>query len=242
MQSQVDPGPVPPFLDRTRLVGTYSILNAYKNCAHQMARRYVIKDQPFVETPEMAWGNKVHSAMELRVGAKKPLPVDMQQWEQFCTPFDRVYDTDKSAIAVELKLGVTWNMRPCDFWDKEVWFRGKIDVTLVNHRTGEMSAYIADWKTGGSKYEDPFELATNAVLLKAKYSGLTRICGSYIWLKENRVGELHDLSDVTKTWAKMKQLMNEIEEKKKSGVWDKTKSGLCSWCSVSDCEHWRERK
>jgi hypothetical protein len=33
---------VPPFLDRTRLVGTYSIINTYKNCAHQMARRYVI--------------------------------------------------------------------------------------------------------------------------------------------------------------------------------------------------------
>jgi hypothetical protein len=238
MQSQVDPGPVPPFLDRTRLVGTYSILNAYKNCAHQMARRYVIKDQPFVETPEMARGNTVHYAMELRVGAKKPLPVDMQQWEQFCTPFDRVYDTDKSAIAVELKLGVTWNMRPCDFWDKDVYFRGKIDVTLVNRD----SAYIADWKTGNSKYEDPFELATNAVLLKAKHPTLTRICGSYIWLKENRVGELHDLSDVTKTWAEMKRLMGEIEEKKKSGQWDKTKSGLCLWCSVKDCEHWRERK
>jgi hypothetical protein len=233
---------VPPFLDRTRLVGIYSILNAYKNCPHQMARRYVIKDQPFIETPEMAWGNKVHSAMELRVGGKKPLPVDMQQWEQFCTPFDRVYDTDKSAIAVELKLGVTWNMRPCDFWDKEVWFRGKIDVTLVNHKTDEMSAYIADWKTGGSKYEDPFELATNAVLLKAKHPGLTRICGSYIWLKENRVGELHDLSDVTKTWAEMKRLMGEIEEKKKSGQWDKTKSGLCGWCSVRDCEHWHEAR
>ena len=236
MQSQVDPGPVPPFLDRTRLVGTYSILNAYKNCAHQMARRYVIKDQPFVETPEMAWGNKVHSAMELRVGAKKPLPVDMQQWEQFCTPFDN------HEAQVEQKLGVTWNMRPCDFWDKEVWFRGKIDVTLVNHRTGEMSAYIADWKTGGSKYEDPFELATNAVLLKAKYSGLTKIFGSFIWLKENRVGQCFDLSDVTATWQDIKRLIDEIEEKKKSGQWDKTKSGLCGYCSVRDCEHWYEAR
>jgi hypothetical protein len=232
---------VPPFLDRTRLVGTYSILNAYKNCAHQMARRYVIKDQPFVETPEMAWGNKVHSAMELRVGAKQPLPVDMQQWEQFCTPFDFITDIDntgKRSLAVEQKLGVAWNMRAVDFWDKEVWFRGKIDVNVINGN----KAYIADFKTGNSKYEDPFELATNAVLLKAKYSGLTRICGSYIWLKENRVGELHDLSDVTKTWAEMKRLMGEIEEKKKSGQWDKTKSGLCGWCSVHDCEHWRERK
>jgi hypothetical protein len=224
--------PIPANLDRTRLVGTYSILNAYKNCAHQMARKYVIKDQPFVETPEMAFGNEVHAAMELRVGGRKPLPVSMQQWEQFCAPFDG------REVKVEQKLGVAWNMRPLDFWDKEVYFRGKIDVSIVNGST----AYIADWKTGSSKYEDPFELATGAVLLKAKHSGLTKIVGNYVWLKENRVGERHDLSDVSATWETIRTLMCEIEERKKAGTWEKTKSGLCGYCSVRDCEHWFERK
>ena len=53
-----------------------------------MSRRYIVKDQPYVESPEMKWGNDVHSAFEYRVGSRKPLPDNMMQWEQFAAPFD----------------------------------------------------------------------------------------------------------------------------------------------------------
>lgn len=224
---------VPSFLDRTRLVGSYSLVNAYKNCPHQMMHRYIEKDIPFVETKEMRYGNEVHTALELRVRSKKPLPPAMQQWEQFCVPFDSA-----PAKLVEQKLGVTWNMRPCEFFDKEVYFRGKIDLAVIN----DTRAHIVDWKTGNSKYEDPLELAIGAVLLKAKWSALTRVTGSYVWLKENRVGEVYDLSDMQKTWLGMKRVMDDIEARKKSGQWDKVKSGLCGYCSVKDCEHWYEAR
>jgi hypothetical protein len=231
---------IPEFLTRkkqvpsTRLIGTYTILQGYKNCPHAMMQRYIKKDQPYVESPAMAWGNKVHSAFEFRISAKKPLPADMTQWEGFAVPFDG------RRVLVEQKLGVTSEGKPIDFWDKEeCWFRGKADAVIID----EELAFIADFKTGSSDYEDPFELATNAVLLKVAYPNLSAVFGSYIWLKENRVGQKYDLSDFRETWREMCRLMGEIEADRASGKWAKIKSGLCGYCSVKDCEnHYVARK
>ena len=223
---------IPAFLDRRPLVGTYTLLNNFKNvCEHQTYRRYVIKDQKYVETPEMAWGNKVHTAFEKRIGKGQVLPDDMRQWEHFAQPFD------KFKVLVEQKWGMTEQARKTGYFDNDVFFRGKADAVVVE---GE-KAMINDFKTGGSKYEDPFELATNALLLKVQFPEVKKVVGRYIWLKENRAGQMYDLSDFKGTWGEIRRLMNLIAEKRKSGEWVKKKSGLCSWCSVQDCEHWRPR-
>ncbi len=223
---------IPAFLDRRPFVGTFTMLSSYKNCPHQMYRRYIKKDQPYVETPEMKWGNDVHSAFEYRVGYGKPLPENMMQWEVFAKPFDG------HKVAVEQKLGISSQGRQTGFWDKDVWFRGKADAAIISSET----AYLADWKTGKSAYEDPFELETNAVLLHAKFPHLKKIVGSYVWLKENRVSQIYDLSDTRQTWGAICKLMAEILAKRDTGDFEAVRSGLCGWCSVSDCEHWRPRK
>lgn len=233
---------IPDFLDRkkwvngmpprsNKFVGTFTILSTYRNCPHQMFRCYIAKDLgPFVETPEIKWGNDVHKAFELRLKARKPLPVKMQRWESFCTPFD------KHEVHTELQMGVTKDGRSCDFWADDVWFRGKADVVLVQ----KDAAYVSDWKTGNPKYEDSLELRVLAVLLHAKFPHLKRICGSYIWLRDDRVGTLHDLSDTRATWFEMQTLMRDIEAKRPENAFEATRNGLCSWCPVKDCEHWRE--
>jgi hypothetical protein len=219
---------IPGFLDRRPFVGTYTNLNGYKNCPHQFYRRYVIKDQKYVETPEMKWGNDVHSAFERRVGQGKVLPDNMRQWEHFAAPFD-----SKPAV-VEQKLGISANGHAVGYWDGSVWFRGKADLAIVKDEV----AYINDWKTGKSSYEDPFELATNAVLIHAKHPHLKKIVGSYTWLKENRVSHMYDLSDTRSTWNEICRLMAEIIKKRETGEFEKKQSGLCGYCSVGDCEHW----
>ena len=176
----------------------------------------------------MAWGNAIHSAFEYRVSGGKPLPQTMEQWECFAKPFDG------AGAVVEQKLGISANGHAVGYWDGSVWFRGKADLAIVKGET----AYVNDWKSGNSKYEDPFELETNAVLIHAKHPHLKKIVGSYTWLKENRVSQMYDLSDTRKTWSTICKLMAEILEKKKTGVFEKKKSGLCGYCSVSDCENW----
>lgn len=215
------------------LVGTFTQLSAFLNCEHAMYRRYIKKDLgPYVQSPEAKWGDDVHVAMERRIGSQAPLPEKMRQWECFAAPFDGLVP------AVEQKLAITKEGKATGFWDKDAWFRGKADLTVINGVT----AYFLDWKTGKSNYEDPFELETGALLLKAKRPQLTKICGSYAWLKENRIGTLYDLSDFEGTWRRVKDLMGQIEAKKPE-EFAKHKSGLCGWCAVKDCEnHFVARK
>lgn len=222
---------IPSFLDRrpTRpLIYTYSILNAYLNCPEAMQRRYIKKDLgPYVQSKEAKWGDEVHKAFEDRIRSGKHLPASMEQWEQFAAPFDGL-----SAIA-ERQLGIAQNLTPSSYCDPPVYFRGKVDVSIVKDDT----AYIVDWKSGNSKYEHPLEIATNAVLVKVHHPHLRVIKGSYAWLAENRMSEVYDLSDVKATWGRMREIIAQIEQDRQLGEWHKKKSGLCGWCAVKDCEH-----
>ena len=192
-----------------------------------MYRRYLKKDIKYVQSPEAKWGDDVHVALEHRVGSGKPLPQTMEQWEAFARPFD-----NRGAIC-EQKLGITKEGRTTGYWDSDCWFRGKVDVSIFHG----VKAFINDWKTGGSKYEDPFELEVGALLLKAKYPELTTVKGAYTWLKENRVGQPYDLSRFRDTWNEINRLVSKIEADRVSGEFIKNKSGLCGWCEIIDCEN-----
>lgn len=208
------------------LVWSYTLLSTFRNiCPHQAFRRYIKKDIPYVETPQMKRGNDVHTAMELR-GGGKPLPADMETYE----PFARCLDGKNATF--ETKLGVTNSGHPCEFFGDSVWGRGKLDVTIIN---GE-NAYLADWKTGRVR-EDSFELEVQAVLLHAKNPGLKRIVGQYVWLKEGQLGRIHDVSDTRKTWAEINRIMRVIDECQTKDQFEKRPSGLCGWCNVMDCEN-----
>lgn len=213
------------------LVYSFTMLNTADNCLYKAFRQYVKKDIPYVESPEMKWGNEVHTAMEYRLGGK-PLPHNMIHWE----PLVSVY-ADRKALG-EMKVGVTRVGGPTGFFDKDVFLRGKIDVTLVKTQ----AAFIADWKTGNSKYESPFELEIQALMLRAARPTLQKIMGHYVWLKEDRIGQPYDLSDVSATWARVNNKVEVIEDCMATGEWPKNKNPLCGYCPVKDCENWYEAK
>jgi hypothetical protein len=222
---------IPGFLDRRAarpLVYTYTILNTYASiCPEQMQRRYVARDIKYVETPAMARGNAVHAAMEQRVGRGAALPDEMARWEPLAAPFAR------RLAYPERKLGITSAGAQTGYWDADCWFRGKIDVSIVQGETG----FINDWKSGSSRYEDPFELETNAVLLRGAHPGLRKVLGTYTWLAENRVSRAYDLSGFDATLARMHRIAAAIERDRQAGEWEKRRSGLCGRCDVLDCEH-----
>jgi hypothetical protein len=208
------------------LVYSYTMLNTADTCLHRCYRQYVKRDIPYVETPEMKWGNDVHTAFEQRLGGK-PLPMNMAHWE----PLASVYA--ERGARPEKKTGITKGGKPTGFFDRDVWLRCKIDATMLKGT----AVFLADWKSGGSKYEDPFELEIQALMLKAAVPQITKIAGHYVWLKENRVGQVHDLSDFNATWVKINNKVEAIEDAQVSGEWPKTKGPLCGWCNVIDCEN-----
>lgn len=213
-------------------VASFTFLNTWENiCPHQAARRFIVKDLPREpETPEMKWGNEVHDAMEKRLYKVRDLTPEM--------PYEHFVKQVKDLVTQpEMKLGVTAEGRACGFWDAPVWLRGKLDAPMV---TGAGMAGLWDWKTGKVR-EDPYELEVQAVLLQARYPTVRIIKGAYVWLRENRVGETHDLSDTARTWTRIQRTMDEVKEAIEAREFEKRRGPLCGWCPVRDCEHNRRK-
>ena len=163
-------------------VWSHTALSSFRNCPKQYYHKYVLKDVPFVKSPEMERGIAVHRAMENRLRDGTQLPDDMP-YERFIGPLLKY-----APPRIEYKLAVKQDGIGCDYWDKDAWGRGAIDVACV----GPTTALIIDWKTGKSR-EDPSELETFSFLLQGHFPAMQSFYGMYVWLKEYRTGETHKL-------------------------------------------------
>lgn len=221
------PTGIPAFLDRRPLVHSYSSLHMYDNvCPYQFYRKWIVRDLKYVETPERRKGNDEHDALALRIGGK-PLPATMQKLEPLAAAFD-----GRGAKA-EGQAGVTREGRPTSFFGDAVWLRGALDVVIVQGT----NAYIADWKSGRSRWEKRFELDVHAVLLHARHPELKTIKAQYIYTTEQKIGELYDVSDTRSTWQTINEIVGRIETDKAAGEFEKRKNPLCGWCECFDCNH-----
>jgi hypothetical protein len=224
---------LPAPLARKKITWSHTFLHTYADiCPHQAWRRFIKRDIPFVATVASERGIRTHKAMQRRIEGKA-LPAEFSEFERFALPFD-----GKSAKA-ETKLGITMEGKATGFFAEDTWGNGVLDVVLTDGPP--TTAFLADWKTGKSKYESAFELEVHAVLLHAKHPTLTKIVGQYIYLGENLVSHIYDLTDTMKTWKKICSIMLEVEADLKAGHFEKREGPLCSWCSVKDCQYNKNR-
>jgi len=215
------------------LVASFSFLNTWGICPHQAYRRYIAKDLPREpESPEMKYGNAVHDAIEQRIRGKKLLPETMGAYEKWVAPLDKVH------VEPEQKLGITASGRPCEFFADDVWLRGKLDAPFL---LSTDTAVLIDWKTGKPR-EEPLELEIGALLLQARRPEITKLIGFYVWLKEGRKGEQHDLSDTARTWHIVNEVMRVVGTSIERNHFPKKQGPLCSWCAVTDCQYNRRGK
>lgn len=208
---------------------SFTFLRDYENCPRKAWHRFVAKDLPKEPmSEEMKYGIEVHQAFEQALKGKPMATVHMPKFVQ---PLLAV----QAPRLVEAQLGMASGGQPCSFWDPDVFLRGKIDVAIVNGP----AAYIVDWKTG-KPWEDPAELEIFSLLLQAHYPDLEIVTGNYVWLKEDRLGTLYDLSTVQDRWNEVHKVHDEIHTRPET-EWPPTPNKLCGWCPVKTCEHWRER-
>ncbi len=199
-----------------------------ENCLRLYQHKHVLKDVPFEETEALKWGNRTHKAMEDRLKTGTPLADDFKAYEQFIPE-----KSGRLRGLIEWKAGMRADGTACDFFATDVWGRGKVDFALVEHELH--TACIIDWKTGKPR-EDPDELEIFAVLLKAKYPAIEKIVGWYVWLKEMRLGKVHDLSDTNGKFADIKLRLEKIAHAATMDEWTPKQSGLCPYCAVKTCE------
>lgn len=213
-------------------VWSYSFLSNYINCPRKAQAIYINKEVPYTESPEAAYGNQVHKDLELAVKNRKFVHEPIEAANKFLRDLYSLPCTD---LIAEQQFGITREWEACDFFSPRVWGRGKLDVTaLISRRV----ALLFDYKTGKVR-EDSFELEVQALLLKAKYPDLQIIKGCYIWLKEDKYGEVYNLSD---RLDQTKKTIEEIMYKVGQGLFYTQKNPLCGWCSLRSCRYWHDHK
>ena len=222
---------IPGFLDRRPLIWSYSMLKMFRdNCPHQGQAQYIDKTLPYIETPERKFGNEGHDALDKRVGAGKPLP----EAYRFCEPYAAAFDG--KPVTTEGWCQIATDGKACVRNAPNKFGHGKVDLSLIQGDVG----YINDWKFVSDKalkYEDPFELKVFALLLKAKYPHLQTIKGTYTYLKQGKISDVFDLSDVGATWNEICSLVQTIMNWRAIGEFPKRTSPLCAWCARYECEN-----
>ena len=209
---------------------SHTMLQDLSNCLWKGYRKYVAKDLPKEKkSPEQELGIRVHQAFETAIN-KRDVSSLPEAYRHLAEPMVAMN------ARAEVKYGVSRDGEPAEFFGRP-WGRGVLDVIMVNSGTAPATAAILfDWKTGKVR-EDSRELMAQSYLLQVNYPSIKTVKGAYVWLVENRLGEMHDLTNTDRWLAGTRATLAKAQEALDSGVWPKSPNPLCGWCPCKDCEH-----
>ncbi len=214
----------------TKVVWSFSYLNAYETCPRRFYLTKVAKSVVEPQGEALIHGNEVHKAMENAVKGT-PLPEKYKDY----IPIVEAVKASPGIKHTELQFGLTKSFAPTGFFAKDVWVRGVLDFVSVNGK----SVTILDWKTGKPR-PDSDQLKLFAAAARHLYPDATKIKTGYVWLGHGKMDtETFRPEDVPGIWQEFIPRVNRIEESFKSNKFLPNPSGLCkAWCPVprSLCE------
>lgn len=218
----------------TELTHSYSALKLYENCPLRYYRQRVKKDVVDKGGPASIAGDRIHKQLEERLLNGTELTPETKENEMICRILDEyrvVWD-----LFPEQELALNKKLKPTGWWDSDAWFRGKIDVLLLNK--SKTKAIVLDWKTG-KRRPDMFQMEIFAAMVFAHYKSVEHVETSLVWLKDRAVDRL----SVTRQerghiWQEILRKINRIEQSLDKDKWPAKPSGLCPYCPArSTCDY-----
>jgi RecB family exonuclease len=140
----------------------------------------------------------------------------------------------------EIKIGVTSDMKPCGFFDKDVWYRGIADLLIVNGS----KAWLVDYKTGkNAKYADMKQLDLLAGAVFIHFPKVETINSALLYVVSQEMPrKTHQRENLATYMSVFDDQLESLSDAMNNGVWNAKSSALCGWCPVQTCEHWRPRR
>ena len=211
---------------------SYSSLTAYETCPRRFFLTRISKQVIEKQTEATLHGNEVHKAMENYVGGKAPLP---EKYETYRPIADKLRLAPGKKL-LEYKFGLTRALKPTEFFAKDVWVRGVLDVGIVK----DDEAIVLDYKTGKRKLDaDQLKLFAGAALSLWPFA--KRVKTGYIWLATDQMDtESFTRDDRQPIFQDFAARVHRMETSEKNDDWPAKPSGLCkNWCPVgkTNCEH-----
>ncbi len=213
---------------------SHSSIKLFEQCPRKYYHLRVLKDVQESVSEAMSYGSDFHKAAEDYVQEDAPLPGRFNYVKN-------VLDTLKTFPGerlCEYKLGLTKKLEPCGFADANVWFRGIIDLVILDHKTGE--ARVLDYKTGKStKYADTGQLELMSLGVFKHFPTITKIRAALLFVACNAlVKDRYDATMQPTLWQKWLRKYARIEAAYANNVWNPSPSGLCrKHCAVVSCSH-----
>jgi hypothetical protein len=218
---------------------SFSSLTNFETCANKYAQTSVYKTFPDTMSADGVWGVAVHTALEKRLTVKQPLPDDMpfEKWARVIESMKKPDDT----LRCEIKVALNRQFRQTGYWDKDVWYRGVLDLFLI--QGGGSTAWVGDWKTGKVK-DDPTQLKLFVASASCLYPDIERYVVKNIWLKHDQITPKNNEGDIFMRewipgiWQEILPRVKRMEDAYNSQVFPMKPNGLCkNYCPVLSCPH-----
>lgn len=210
---------------------SYSSLTSFEKCARKHFRIKVSKQVKDLEYKAAADGTDVHTQAENYINESTLF--EGKYAKKIMSIVDAMRNPD-APVQSEVKLAVTRDLKPCEFFAPDCHARGILDVFQIIGDT----AYIKDWKTGRS---DTFSLQLNhnSMLVFATYPEVRKVETEYVWLKEGfSTKRTHYRDFLDADWQKFEKRVIKLEKALETNNWPAQPGFLCkSYCADVECEH-----
>lgn len=220
----------------TKPTWSFSSIKTFDQCPKKYYHLKVKKDYAEnFETEAILYGNEFHKAAEDYVGgAVKELDprFDFAQG---------VLDKLKASAGdklCEYRMGLTSNLEPCGFYDKNVWYRGIADLIVLDKEKGV--AKIIDYKTGKSaKYADKGQLELMALCVFKHFPEIKVVKAGLLFVVCNAfIKDVYQIDSQSDLWSKWLQEYGKLEKAYEVDVWNPRPTGLCrAHCVILECPH-----
>jgi hypothetical protein len=213
---------------------SYSALTTYEQCPKKYYHLYVAKDVKDADNSFSADGKIVHDALKARVIDGKPMPLNLRHHEKTAAKFAAAPGEKHG----EMKLALTRQFEPCDYFSPNVFVRVVIDLTIVQGNT----AIVVDYKTGKVK-DDPTQMGLNSAVLSRWMPEVDLFKTLYVWLQsDNLTPKNYTISMLPGVWNTLLPRVAKIEEARKTTTFPANPGPLCKgWCPVKSCPHYEDR-
>ena len=216
---------------------SHSSLKDYEGCPRRYNEVKVLKNYPFTDTEATIYGKELHTAAEEYIENGTDLP---PQFEFIKDTLD-VLKAKPGRKLCEYKMGVTKDLKPCGFLDKDVWVRGIADLLIIDD--DNLTARVVDYKSGNNKYPDRDQLKLMALMVFVHFPHIRRVSGALLFVVKNDIAKAsYMVGEAEEYWWDYRERVARIEQAHETGVWNPKPTPLCGWCPVKNCEYHKPKR
>ena len=212
---------------------SYSNLNLYQQCPKKYYHLRIAKDIKEAPSEAIAFGNKIHKIAQEYVESDKPIPAEYVDSIQ--PSLDKLKNMPGQKLC-ENKLGLTVDLKPCGFFDKNVWWRGIADIIILQ----DDKPFTVDYKTGKkSQYADLKQLEILSLALFKHYPHIKKVKAGLMFLFADDFVKADYHSDAQEElWGPWVSEVSLLQSSVENNIWNAKPNFTCrGWCPVKSCVH-----